>query len=150
MKRILSICVAFIGFSALMAQSVEVPSSLKMSFKEKFNVTTADWSIANQNYVAKWESNGKKMTAFYTKTEKPTHLRTETDVNVTDLGTTTQSEIKARFMGEGSLYTFSRAFKVEGVAGAVEGVEFLFSTGQSEKISIFYDTNGNMVRRELY
>lgn len=150
MKRILTTCLAFIGLSVLMAQSADIPTGLKMSFKEKFNVTSADWSIANQNYVAKWEANGKKMTAFYTKTEQPTLLRTETEVAMTDLGTTTQSEVTSRFLGQGSNYTFSRAFKVEGVQGAVEGVEFLFSTGQSQKLSVFFDANGSMVRRELY
>lgn len=146
MKRLLSTCLAFIGFSVLMAQSTEVPSTVKMSFKDKFKSTVVEWTASQQSYIAKWDNNNKHMTAYYSKDVQPVLVRTETDADVSELSTTSQTFIKDRFMNNTS-YTFIRCFKVEGFDNAIEGCEFKIQNGGN--CSVFFDASGTMVKREL-
>jgi hypothetical protein len=146
MKRILSTCLALIGFSVLMAQSTEVPSSVKMAFKDQFKSTVVEWSISQQSYIAKWDNNNKHMTAYYSKDAQPVLVRTETDAALTELSTNAQTFINERFMNNTS-YTFNRCFKVTGFGDVVEGCEFKIQN--SGNCSIFFDANGTMMKREI-
>ncbi len=146
MKRILSTCLAFIGFSVLMAQSTEVPANVKMAFKDKFKSTVVEWTASQGSYIAKWDNNNKHMTAYYSKEVQPVLVRTETDVDVSELSMGSQTIVKEKFMNNPS-YTFNRCFKVEGLAGAVEGCEFKIQNGGN--CSVFFDASGTMVKREL-
>lgn len=141
---------AVLGFSFLMAQTTIIPSSVQVAFKNQYKSTAVTWTTSNQNYIAKWVSNEKKMTAFYTKEDPSTLVRTETDVPLTELSTGTQTSVKERFIGDGSPYTFIRSFKVEGFAGVVEGAEFTMKNGdKTANLSVFFDAAGTMVKREV-
>jgi hypothetical protein len=150
MKKVFSIFIAVISFSAAMAQSAEVPTHVQMAFKNTFKSTVVQWTASPQAYIAKWEANQKPMTAYYTKTDPATLIRTETDVPLTDLSVGAQTSVKDRFLTNGSQYSFSRSFKVEGFEGVTEGCEFNLQNGSvTSKLSVLYDAAGNMVKREL-
>jgi hypothetical protein len=146
MKRIVSTCLAFIGFSLLMAQSTDVPAGVKIAFKDKFKSTVVEWTASQQSYIAKWDNSNKHMTAYYSKDAQPVLIRTETDVDVSELSTGSQTVVKERFM-TGGAYTFIRCFKVEGFADTVEGCEFKIQNGGN--CSVFFDANGVMTKREI-
>ena len=146
MKKLFSTLLAIIGFSVLMAQSAEVPTNVKIAFKDKFKSTTVEWTASAQSYIAKWDDNNKHMTAYYTKDEQPALVRTETDVDVSELSAGSQTVVKERFMNATS-YTYIRSFKVEGFGDAVDGCEFKIQNGGN--CSVFFDGNGTMVKREL-
>jgi hypothetical protein len=150
MKKVFAIFIAVLGFSTIMAQSTEVPTRVQMAFKNTYKSTVVQWATSSQSYIAKWESNGKQMTAYYTKGDPSTLVRTETDVPLTDLSLSAQTSVKDRFLTQGSQYSFSRSFKVEGFEGVTEGCEFSLQNGSvTSKLSVFYDAAGNMVKREL-
>lgn len=146
MKRILSTCLALIGLSVLMAQSTEVPSNVKMAFKEKFKSSVVEWTTSQQSYIAKWDNNNKHMTAYYTKDAQPVLVRTETDVELSELSANAQTMVKEKFMAA-SHYTFKRCFKVDGAEGIVDGCEFQIQN--SGLCSVFFDASGTMVKREI-
>jgi hypothetical protein len=147
MRKIFATCLALFGFLFLTAQSAEIPSSVKMAFKNQYKSTTVVWTASAQSYIAKWETNNKHMTAYYTKDEQPVLVRTETDVALVELSSGTQTNVNDRFLGQGSAYTLIRSFNVEGFGTSTEGCEF--STGNGNKISVFFDETGNMTRREI-
>ena len=146
MKKLFSTVLAIIGFSLLMAQSADVPTAIKTAFNTKHKGVSAKWTAGSQNYIVNWEENGKKMTAYYTKDEQSSIIRTETEVAMSELSTNAQDNIKTRFLTEGSTYTLVRTFKVEGFENGLEGCEL--SNANGNKISVFFDANGNLSRRE--
>lgn len=150
MKKLFSVLFAVLGFSVLMAQSATIPSGVQSAFLSKNKDVKVDWTVTNQGYVAKWNNNGKKTTSVYAKEDKGTLLRTETDVQINELSTAVQTNIKERFTGEGSMYTLVRGFKVEGLDKVVEGAEFeMNSNGKKSYLTVFFDADGVMVKREL-
>ncbi len=151
MKKLFSTLLAVLGFSFLMAQSTIVPSNVQVAFKNQYKSTSVTWTASTQNYIAKWVSNEKKMTAFYTKEDPSTLVRTETDVPLTELSTGTQTAVNERFIGNGSPYTFNRSFKIEGFANVTEGVEFTMKNGdKTVNMAVYFDATGTMVKREVY
>jgi len=150
MKKLFSTLLAVLGFSVLMAQSVTIPSGVQSAFLSKNKDVKAVWSTTNQNYVAKWDNGDKKITSVYAKDETGILVRTETDVQMSELSTTVQTSIKDRFLVEGSQYTYVRGFKVEGLANVAEGAEFeTNNNGNKSKLVVFFDATGAMVKREL-
>jgi len=150
MKKLFSTLLAVLGFSVLMAQSVTIPSGVQSAFLSKNKDVKAVWSTTNQNYVAKWDNGDKKITSVYAKDETGILVRTETDVQMSELSTTVQTSIKDRFLVEGSQYTYVRGFKVEGLANVAEGAEFVTNNnGNKSKLVVFFDATGAMVKREL-
>lgn len=150
MKKLFSTLFAVLGFSVLMAQSASIPSGVQKAFLNQNKDVKVEWSTTNQSYVAKWTNGDKKITSVYVKDETGTLVRTETDVQMSELSTPVQTSIKERFTGEGSMYTFQRGFKVEGFGNVVEGAEFeMSSNGNKSKLTVFFDATGQMIKREL-
>ncbi len=146
MKKLFSTVLAVIGFSFLMAQSADVPTGIKIAFKNAYKSTTVEWSASTQYYIAKWDANNKHVTAYYAKENEATLLRTETEVPVTELSEGSQKVI-TNFTTNGSNYTVVRAFKVENMAETADGCEFAVPNGNN--IRVFFDASGTMNKREI-
>jgi hypothetical protein len=151
MKKLFSTLIAVLGVSFLMAQSVTVPAGVQKAFLGANKDVKVEWTATSQNYMAKWNNGDKKITSVYVKDETGTLVRTETDVQLSELSTPVQTSIKDRFTGVGSMYTFIRGFKVEGgSANVVEGADFeMNSNGKKSVLTIFFDATGAMVKREI-
>lgn len=148
MKKLFCLILAIVGFSFLNAQ-VSVPTATKLAFKDAYKSTTVVWTESTQYFIAKWDDNSKHKTAFYSKdATTATLIRMETEVSLSELSQSTQSMVNDKFLTKGSQYTLNRSFKVENSTDAVEGVEFNMAGG-TNKISIFFDAAGSMVKREL-
>ena len=146
MKKLFSTILVVAGFSFLMAQTPDVPTGVKVAFKNAYKSTTVEWTTTSQYYVAKWVTSEKNMTAYYAKVNEASLVRTETEVPLTQLSTSAQNSANT-FLTNGSQYTLNRAFKVENMAEVAEGIEFNMSTGG--KISVFYNAGGTMTKREI-
>lgn len=155
MKKILILSVAVLALSGLnaqmvSAQSTSVPTGVKIAHKDVFKSATVQWTSTPQYYIAKWDAAEKQhMTAYYSAGEQNALVRTEKDVQLTDLTTGTQTIVTQKFLNNGGTYTLNRAFKVENSTEISEGVEFNMGNGTNDKISVFFDAQGNMTKREI-
>ncbi len=147
MKKVFSTLLAVLGFSVLMAQSsADVPTGVKIAFKNAYKISTVDWTTTNEYYVAKYDENSKHKTAYYAKTTEASLVRIETDVLHTELTEATQNSM-TRYTGNGSPYTLVRSFKIENFGVLTEGCEL--NNGQGGLVRLFFDGSGNLAKREI-
>lgn len=154
MKKVFASLFVVVSMGLLSAQSVgitpatanDVPSDVKIAFKNEFKSTQVVWTANAQNYVAKWDADNTHKTAYYAKADKATLIRVETDAPVSTLSEGAQNSVK-QFTSNGGSYTVVRTFKISGWAENVEGVEY--DNGHGNYISVFFDASGNMTKREI-
>lgn len=154
MKKVFASLFLVFSMGLLTAQSTsitpatanDVPSDVKIAFKNEFKSTQVVWTGNAQSYIAKWDADNTHKTAYYSKGDKPALVRVETDVQVSDLSEGAQASVK-QFTTNGSSYSVVRTFKVTGWAGVAEGIEY--DNGHGNYISVFFDAGGAMVKREI-
>lgn len=144
MKRILFIAASTFLMITAYSQNLNVPAPVLNNFNSQFqNAQNVNWSTYHNDHIATFTSGGVNQVAAFDA--NGTWLRTETQVDQSNLSSPVSTEINNRFLGQNSTYSFVAAYTVTTGDGNEEAV--LMNTGNSQIKIYFNPSSGQMLRR---
>jgi hypothetical protein len=152
MKR-LSLIVLLLSCTgmAAIAQSLagaNVPESVTQAFQTQFATQQAQWIVSDQEIEAQFKKDGVASFAYYSLQGQ--YIGLEQESSFESFPTNAREFVNKSFI-EGSQYTLlSSRSREEEAPNQNLYVAFLQNSQQNMKIKLFFDAQGQLIRRQLY
>lgn len=149
MKKLIFSVLAVVSLQFTVAQSsVTVPTATTSAFSaSKGSSVVATWSESTEFYIANYTADGHNYVAFFSKTEPAILVKTDKEVEFTELSAPAQAEITNRFGLNNPQYVYKKSFITEDHATFKECV--LMQMADGKYIRFYFDAAHKMVKREL-
>jgi|GEM_PF-6841714 len=142
MKKLLSLLAVALIYAGLNAQT---PVAATQDFNQRYNNVQASWASEGNYWVASFQANNELQQAFYL--HDGTWAGTETPSQLTQMSAPAQDFVNTRFIQAQNGYTFVKAVNRQETEKNYHVAYLSMDSGRTLKL--FFDTEGQLVRREI-